>query len=115
MNLKIILGGFQINSSSLYFCQIMTDLSCLASRLGGGGGRRRRGEDVTAAIERRALAGQRKSTWKKNRATLLWNYYMKAWHSTPVSFIKLNQPKKEEKRVKKEKNKNEKKGKKRKK
>lgn len=44
---------------------------------------------IADKIAERALRRQRRAQWKRNRANLLWEYYMKTWHSTPVSVMML--------------------------
>lgn len=44
--------------------------------------------DIASQIENRALKNQKKSNWKRNRATLIWNYYMSSWYSMSVNNIK---------------------------
>ena len=51
------------------------------------GRRKRKHEDIASAIERRAIKRQRHTAWRRNRGTLLWNYYMRSWYSTPVYFV----------------------------
>lgn len=41
-------------------------------------------DDIASQIEKRALKKQKKSNWKRNRATLIWNYYMSSWYSMSV-------------------------------
>uniref|UniRef100_A0A915DAB1 Cell division control protein 45 n=1 Tax=Ditylenchus dipsaci TaxID=166011 RepID=A0A915DAB1_9BILA len=38
-------------------------------------------EDIASAIERRTIKQQQKGNWKRNRASLLWTYYMNTWFS----------------------------------
>lgn len=44
-------------------------------------------DDIASQIEKRALKKQKKSNWKRNRATLIWNYYMSSWYSMSVTFF----------------------------
>lgn len=40
---------------------------------------------IADRIAERALRRQQKAQWKRSRANLLWEYYMKTWYSTSVS------------------------------
>uniref|UniRef100_A0A914E1S7 Uncharacterized protein n=1 Tax=Acrobeloides nanus TaxID=290746 RepID=A0A914E1S7_9BILA len=44
---------------------------------------------IADRIAERALRRQQKAQWKRNRANVLWEYYMKTWYSTPVSVMVL--------------------------
>lgn len=44
---------------------------------------------IADRIAERALRRQQKAQWKRNRANLLWEYYMKTWYSTPASVMML--------------------------
>ena len=50
-----------------------------------GGQRRRRRRPIADIIARRELKRQKKLAWKKQQATVVWEYKIKSWHGASVT------------------------------